>query len=101
MRGGIQVDLTASGGLALISGQVLVLVEPFGTDAVQITIGEITVNAPEPPPEFLETVNGEFFILMLNALDTILKQRLSPEQNLKSMTVTDDVIEVVLLVPEE
>ena len=58
------------------------------------------MNAPEPPPEYLDTVNGDFFIMMLNALDTILKQRLGPEQNLKSLTITDNAIEVTLIVPQ-
>jgi hypothetical protein len=69
--------------------------------AAQITIGDITVNAPEPPEAYVELVNGDFFILMVNALDSILKQRVGAENDLENIVLTDTVMEVTLLVPQE
>jgi hypothetical protein len=97
--GGISVDLTALGGEAYITGRVLVTIELTG-DFATIGIGDIQVNAPEPPPAYLETVNGDFFLMMLNVLDTIIIQRLGPEQNLKDIVVTEDAILVTLIVPQ-
>jgi hypothetical protein len=68
--------------------------------AAQITIGDITVNAPEPPEAYLETVNGDFFTLMVNVLATILKQRLGAEHNLENIVLTDAAMEITLLVPQ-
>jgi hypothetical protein len=96
---GISVDLTALGGEAFITGKVLVSVQLTG-DFATITIGDIQVNAPEPPQAYLDLVTGDFFLMMLNSLDSILKQRLGPDQNLKSIVVTDTTIEVILIVPE-
>ncbi len=97
--GGISVNLTALGGEAFISGTVLVTIELTG-DFATITIGDVQVNAPEPPQAYLDTVTGDFFFMMLDVLDTILKQRLGPEQNLKNIVVTNDAILVTLIVPE-
>jgi hypothetical protein len=97
--GGISVDLTALGGEAFISGRVLVTIELTG-DFATIAIGDIQVNAPEPPPAYIDIVTGDFFGMMLNVLDTILKQRLGPEQNLKDILVTEEAILVTLIVPQ-
>jgi len=96
---GISVELTALGGDAFISGRVLVSILLTG-DFATITIADIQVNAPEPPPAYLELVTGDFFLMMLDSLDSILKQRLGPDQKLKNIFVTANAIEVTLLVPE-
>jgi hypothetical protein len=70
-------------------------------DFATITIGDIQVNAPEPPQEYVDLVTGDFFFMMVDVLDTILKQRLGPEQNLKAIAVTDDAILVTLIVPQQ
>ncbi len=99
--GGINVELTALGGEALITGNVFLSIEMTGLGAAQITIGDITVNAPEPPEAYMETVNGDFFTLMVSVLDAILTQRLGEEHNLENIIVTDTAMEVSLLVPQE
>ncbi len=96
---GISVDLTALGGDAYVTGKVLVSILLTG-DFATITIGDIQVNAPEAPQAYLDLVTGDFFLMMLDSLDSILKQRLGPDQKLKNIVVTENAIEVTLLVPE-
>jgi hypothetical protein len=98
--GGINVELTALGGQAFITGNVFVAIEVTGSFAT-ISIGDITVNAPEPPEAYIETVTGDFFTLMVSVLDTILTQRLGEESNLENIVLTDDAMEISLLVPEQ
>jgi hypothetical protein len=97
---GINVELTASGGEAFITGNVFVAIQVTGSFAT-ISIGDITVNAPEPPDAYIETVTGDFFALMVNVLDTILTQRLGEEHNLENIVMTDAAMEITLLVPEQ
>lgn len=96
---GISVELTALGGDAFVTGKVLVSILLTG-DFATITIADIQVNAPEPPQAYLDLVTGDFFLMMLDSLDSILKQRLGPDQKLKNIVVTESAIEVTLLVPE-
>jgi hypothetical protein len=98
--GGINVELTALGGQAFITGNVFVAIEVTGSFAT-ISIGDITVNAPEPPEAYIETVTGDFFTLMVSVLDTILTQRLGEESNLENIVLTDVAMEITLLVPEQ
>jgi len=97
--GGINVELTASGGEALITGRVFVSIILTG-DFATISLGEITVNAPEPPEAYVEVVTGDFFFMMVESLDAILKQRVGEEQDLESIVVTDTAMEVTLRVPQ-
>lgn len=97
--GGINVELTASGGEALITGRVFVSIVLTG-DFATISLGEVTVNAPEPPEAYLETVNGDFLLMMVEVLDTILKARVGPNQDLATIVVTDTAMEVTLRVPQ-
>jgi hypothetical protein len=96
---GISVDLTALGGDAYVTGVVVVSILLTG-DFATITISDIQVNAPEAPDAYLDLVTGDFFLMMLDSLDSILKQRLGPDQKLKNIVVTESAIEVTLLVPE-
>ena len=98
--GGINVELTALGGQAYITGNVFVSIELTGSFAT-ISIGEITVNAPEPPEAYVDTVTGDFFALMVSVLDSILTQRLGEEHNLENIVVTETAMEITLLVPPE
>jgi hypothetical protein len=96
--GGIDVQLTALGGEAYITGKVSLAVQLTG-DFATITIRDIQVNAPEPPEAYVQVVNVDFFPMMFNVLDSIVKERLGPQQKLKSIAVTDNTIELTLLVP--
>lgn len=96
---GIHTQLTALGGQAFITGDVLLsILVSNGVAAISPT--QITVNAPEPPEAYVEAVNGDFFIMMVNVLDTILKQRLGLQQDLENIVMTESTMEVTLLVPK-
>ncbi len=95
---GISAELTALGGTAFITGEVQVNIAVQGGFAV-ITLGDITVNAPEPPETYVLIASREFFSLLIDALDTTLNSRLGSQFNLEELTLTDDAILVRLLVP--
>lgn len=97
--GAINVELTALGGEALTTGIVTIAVELTGEFAT-ISISDIRVNAPEPPPVYVETISADFFPAVLETLDSILEQRLGPNQKLRSIAVTDTAVEATLLVPQ-
>lgn len=99
VRGAINVELTALGGEALTTGIVTISVQLTG-DFATISISDIRVNAPEPPPVYVETVSADFFPAVLETLDSILEQRLGLDQKLRTIAVTDTAIEVSLLVPQ-
>ncbi len=95
---GISAELTALGGTAFITGNVQVNVAVQGGFAV-ITIGDISVNAPEPPESYVLIASREFFSLLIDVLDTTLNSRLGSQFNLEELTLTDDALLVRLLVP--
>jgi hypothetical protein len=96
---GIDVELTALGGVAYISGRVKVLIQTSGSFAA-ITIGDIQVNAAEPPEAYLEVVNGEFFGLILQVFDSLLTERVGEGHDLENVVLNDEAMEIFLLVPE-
>lgn len=96
---GIRVQLTALGGQAYITGDVLLSIQ-VSNGVAAISPTEITVNAAEPPDAYVEVVNGDFFLMMLDVLDTILKTRLGPEQNLENIVISGDNMLITLLVPQ-
>jgi hypothetical protein len=95
---GISAELTALGGTAFITGNVQVNIQVQGGFAV-ITIGDISVNAPEPPEAYVLIASREFFSLLIDVLDTTLNSRLGSQFKLEDLTLTDDSILVRLLVP--
>lgn len=97
---GINVELTALGGQAFITGRVFVSIELVG-GFIAVIPGEITVNALEPPEAYVEVVDGEFFSMMIDVLDKILTLRLGEEHDLENIVMTDTDMAVTLLVPEE
>jgi hypothetical protein len=100
--GGINVALTALGGEAYIDGKVFIQVQLTDAGVAQITIppDAIQVNAPEPPEGYIQVVNTDFFTMMVGVLDDILKERLGPDQKLKSIVVNNDTIQATILVPQ-
>jgi hypothetical protein len=97
--GGILVELTALGGQAFITGRVMVNIQLTGSFAT-ISIGDIQVNAPEPPEAYVQVINEDFFPAMLATLDSILTQRLGDNHDLQNLVMTDTTMELYLLVPE-
>ena len=96
---GIDVELTALGGAAYITGRVKVLIEMSGSFA-SITISDIQVNAAEPPEAYLEVVNEQFFGLLIQVFDTLLTERVGEGHDLENIVLNDQAMEVFLLVPQ-
>ncbi|MBZ0279064.1 MAG: hypothetical protein K8I60_23160, partial [Anaerolineae bacterium] len=96
--GGIDVELTALGGEAFITGHVFISIVMTGSFAA-ITIGDITMDGIEPPEGYIQVVTTDFFFMMVDVLDTILKQRLGDQQDLENIVITDETMEITLLVP--
>jgi hypothetical protein len=96
---GIQVQLTALGGQAYITGNVLVTID-VADGFIAISLGDVTVNAAEPPEAFLAVTATEFYPLFINALDTLIEQRVGTEHDLENLLLNDVALEVFLLVPE-
>lgn len=99
LPGGIDVELTALGGEAFITGNVTLAVELTGS-FIAISPVNISVNAPEPPPAYVEIVNSAFLSLILTTLDTLLNERLGTDHDLESLTLTDSQMDIRLLVPQ-
>ncbi len=97
--GTIKVQLTALGGQAYITGQVTLSVQ-VSNGLAAITTTDISVNAPEPPQTYVDVVNNDFFTMIVNVLNTILADRVGPQQKLKDMVVSGDQILISLLVPK-
>jgi hypothetical protein len=96
---GIRVTLTALGGQAFITGEVFISIQ-VSNGVAAISPTEITVNAAEPPDAYVEVVNGDFFLMMVDALDSMLKERLGPEQDLENIVISGDNMLITLLVPK-
>lgn len=95
---GIEVELTALGGVAYITGRVKLLIQVTGSFAA-ITVDDIQINAPEPPEAYLEIVNGEFFALMIQVLDSLLRERVGDDHDLENILLNDEAMQIFLLVP--
>ncbi|MBL8156740.1 MAG: hypothetical protein JNM70_21360 [Anaerolineae bacterium] len=95
---GINVRMRVFDGSAFVSGNVMVSVVLTG-DFATITISSITIDGGVPSQFFVDTATGPCFLLALETLDTILKQRLGPDQNLQSVVMTDTEMLISLLVP--
>jgi hypothetical protein len=96
---GIAVELTATGGQAFITGNVIVSIQLTGSFAT-ISLADIIVNAPEPPEAYVQTITTDFFPAMIGTLDAILARRLGEEHNLQNLVMTDTTMELFLLVPQ-
>jgi hypothetical protein len=99
VSGGIDVELTALGGVAYITGRVKVQIQMSGSFA-SITIGDVQVNAAEPPEAYLEVVNGEFFGLLIQVFDALLTERVGEGHDLENILLNDQAMQVFLLVPQ-
>jgi hypothetical protein len=97
---GIDVELTALGGAAYMTGRVQVLIQVSGSFAA-ITIGDITVNAAEPPEAYLEVVTGDFFTMMVAVFDALLTAKVGEGHDLENILLNDQAMQVFLLVPQQ
>lgn len=95
---GLDVELTALGGMAFVTGRVRVRIEVSGSFAT-ITIDDVTVNAAEPSEAYLEVVNGDFFNLLIEVFNTLLTERVGEGHDLENIVLNDEAMEIFLLVP--
>jgi hypothetical protein len=99
---GILISLTAMGDDgAFTTGDLLIRVSV--TDGIAAFQGELIIpeDAPEPSESHILFVTNDFFLAMVEALDGILEQRLGDTHNLETLDVTNDTIDIMLLVPDE
>jgi hypothetical protein len=99
---GIVITLTAQPGTGVFTtGDLIILVAV--DDGIARFQGALSfdADAPEPSEEFILFATNEFFLEMVEALDGILNQRLGDTHNLETLTVTEDQIQIGLLVPED
>src|SRR5690606_4161704 len=95
---GIDVELTALGGVAYVTGQVRVQIQMTGSFAT-ITISDVTVNAAEPSEAYLERVNVDFFDMIIDVFGSLLDERVGENNDLENIILTDEAMQVFLLVP--
>lgn len=104
---GINVLLTASGGQAMITGNVLFgvtvasSVNNPSSSFIIIQVLDIRSNAPEVPEAYVNIIGGPLFEAFRAALDGLLSARLGPEHNLENVVMTHDAMLITLLVPNE
>jgi hypothetical protein len=98
---GIKILLTADAGNNVFATGTLFIPVPTSTDFIEFQ-GQLIVdpNAPPPSDEFIQFATGDFFVMVIQTLDGILKQRLGDQQDLQMIRMTNDALEITLLVPE-
>jgi hypothetical protein len=96
---GIALNLTAVGGDGAFETHEM-LIEVITANGIAQFRGAFLQGEDEPPPsdEFLATAN-EVFERCIMLLDGILKQRLGEQQNLETIVMTNDEMQISLLVP--
>lgn len=96
---GLNIELTAQAGEAFITGRVQILIQVSGNFAT-ISIADISVNAAEPPDAFVEVVTVDFFNMLVGVLESLLVERVGDIHNLENLILSDEGMEIFLLVPE-
>jgi hypothetical protein len=99
-QNGIQVRLTASGGEALVSGDVFFSFGVFNGIA-QIEVSDITVGSGDPPEAYVSVALEELYPLVIETLDVLLAQSLGPNHDLETIEFTDTAMAIMLLVPQQ
>jgi hypothetical protein len=96
---GIRVGLVASGGQALVSGDVFVSFEVFG-GLVAIGVTDIVVGSGDPPERFAEIASIDLVETIVDSFDSILRRRLGDDQDMETLVFTQNAMNITLLVPE-
>ncbi len=96
---GITVQLTALGGEAFIAGEVLIAFD-VTNNFVQISIGDIRVNAVEPPEGYIAVIGGTLFPAVVETFDALLTERLGEDHDLQALVFNGNQLEITLLVPQ-
>ncbi|MEQ8672140.1 MAG: hypothetical protein RLP44_21050 [Aggregatilineales bacterium] len=96
---GIRVQMSARGGQAINNGMVFIAFQISG-DFVAIGVTEISVGNGDAPPRYQEIATGALLSAVIEAFDRILTERLGAGHNLQSLTIVDDQMDIMLLVPQ-
>lgn len=96
---GIDVTLTALGGQAFITGNVVIAINVSGTFAT-FSLASIEVNAQEAPEAYEEVVASKLFPAVIETLDTMLTERLGAGHDLENIIMAAGEMRVFLLIPE-
>ncbi|MFN8372108.1 MAG: hypothetical protein U0694_04440 [Anaerolineae bacterium] len=94
---GVIITLTASGGDALITGDVTILFQ-VNNGLVYITIGGVQINAPQIPEAYASAINN-LYAATIESMDSILRQRLGDVSDLENLVLTETSMNITLLVP--
>jgi hypothetical protein len=94
---GVKVTLTASGGDALITGEITILFQ-VDNGLVYISVGEVQLNAVQIPDAYTTAINN-LYQVVLDSMDAILRQRLGDATDLENVFFTDTTMNLTLLVP--
>lgn len=95
---GIQIQLTAPGGRALVTGNVFIRFQISG-GLVLVSVGEIEVASGEPPAQYTQAVRDELYPLVTDVFGEAITARAGEVSDLQSIMFADNVIEITLLVP--
>jgi hypothetical protein len=96
---GVRVRMDAYGGQAITSGEVFVNFQLTG-DFVTIAVTAISTGSGQPPQQYVEIATGDLYFAVITAFDAILSQRLGANHNLESITITEDAMLIMLLIPQ-
>jgi hypothetical protein len=95
--GGVVITLTASGGDALITGDVSILFQ-VQNGLVYISVGGVQLNAVQIPDTYAAAVNT-LYQATIDTMDSILRERLGDVTDLENIVFTDNAMNITLLVP--
>lgn len=94
----VVVRMSASGGQAMTTGEVtLGFVVSGGLVAIPVT--NVNVGGAQPPQPFADVIQDELLPLITDALDAAIEQQLGEQHDLENMTITEDRMEIMLLIP--
>lgn len=96
---GIRVNMIAYGGEALTNGTVFVSFQLSG-GFVLIAVTEVSVGSGEPPQQYVDLATNDLRLLVVEAFDRILTERLGPAHDLETIAFVGDTMQIMLLVPE-
>lgn len=96
---GIRIEMFASGGQAMINGNVFIAFQSSG-GRLLISIIEVTVGAVQAPQAYAEIAQNQLFDLIVSTFDGILNERLGEQHDLETITINETTMDIMLLVPQ-
>jgi len=97
---GISVRMSASGGQAMISGDVFIAFAMSG-GFVRIAVTRIDVASGTNPPEaFVTVIAEELYPLITDTFSSLIDNTLGEDHDLEDLRFSNNAMEIKLLVPE-